>query len=212
MSKKILSFVALIMIIMLPNKVKAYCSNEEIIRRSSLAKNMSVSYDYIEENGSVSFNVVITNLQPELYIKDVYNQATYYYSGSELILYNFKPNKNYRFDVYGTGECNQRLYSHYITTPGYNPYYNDPVCTGVTHSICQKWVNINYNYDTFVSEVNKIKAKTNKQQQEITEEEPMGIYDYLIKFFISYYYIILPIIIIVCITIIIQKRKKDDLF
>lgn len=215
MSKKILSAIVLMVMIFFPLKASALCSNSEITRRSSLAKNISISYNYVEGNGQVSFYITLSNLQPDLYIKDVYNQQEYYYTSNELVLYGYKPNTSYRFDVYGTGECNQRLYSHYINLPGYNPYYSDPICIGVNSSICQKWVHINYDYDTFVKEVNNIKSKINKNNEEETEEEYLGIYDRILKFFISYYYIILPLIIVVCLIIIIiqqRKLKKEDLF
>lgn len=215
MIKKVFCIAVLTIAMLFPIKISAQCSNSEIIRRSSLAKNISITYNYIEENGQVSFYITLSNLQPDFYIKDVQNQKQYYYTSNEIVLYGYKPNTSYRFDVYGVGECNERLYSHYVNLPGYNPYYNDPICVGVNSSICQKWVNINYNYDTFVKEVNKIKQKTQVKEENQVEEEPLGIYDYILKFFISYYYIILPIIIVVCLVIIIiqnKKRKKEDLF
>ena len=212
MSKKVLITIILMIAIFCPTKVDGLCSNAEITRRSALAKNISITYNYIEENGKVSFYLTFTNMQPDLYLKDVANNRLYYYSTNEITLYGYKPNLSYRFDVYGTGDCNERLYSHYVTTPGYNPYYNDPICTGVNSSICQKWVNINYDYETFVKEVNKIKEKQKTNIEEPTTEEVVGFYDYLVNFFINYYFIILPMIIIVCLIIIIKKRDKDDLF
>lgn len=212
MSKKILLGIIFIITILYPIKVDGLCSNSEITRRSALAKNISITYNYIEENGKVSFYLTLTNLQPDFYIRDVATQNLYYYSTNEITLYGYKPNVSYRFDVYGTGECNERLYSHYVTLPGYNPYYSDPICNGINSSICQKWVNINYDYETFVKEVNKIKEKQMIDTEEPVVEEVVGLYDYLINFFVNYYFIILPIIIIVCLTIILMKREKDDLF
>lgn len=215
MIKKIFCIATFTIIMLFPTKIFAQCSNSEIIRRSSLSKNISISYNYIEENGQVSFYITLSNLHPDFYIKDVQNKKEYYYTSDEIVLYGYKPNTNYRFDVYGVGECGGRLYSHYVNLPGYNPYYNDPICIGVNNSICHKWVNISYDYDTFVKEVNKIKSKSQIQEEEKTVEETLGIYDYIFGFFISYYYIILPIVIITCLIIIIiqnNKRKKEDLF
>ena len=77
MIKKVL-YVAIFTIIMIfPVKISAQCSNSEIIRRSSLAKNISITYNYIEENGQVSFYITLSNLQPDFYIKDVNNQKEY---------------------------------------------------------------------------------------------------------------------------------------
>jgi len=214
MVKKMILSILVSIILLLPNSVSALCSNSEKVRLSSLAKNVSVTYDYVETENGVTFNITFTNLQPELYIKDTSNKNVYYYTANEMTLYGYQANSNYRFDVYGIGECNEKLYSHYVTTPGYNPYYRDAICNGVTGSICQKWVNISYDYDTFVNEVNKLKAKQMVDEEQQVVEEPLGFYDYLIKIFINYYYIILPVIIVTCIIIIIVKlkTKKEDLF
>ena len=212
MSKKIILFMTLMVLMILPHEVKAVCSNSEISKFSSFATNVSIAYDYVESNGQVSFNIVLTNLRPELYISDVANQTNYYYNNSsEIVLTGFKANRNYRFDIYA-GSCNSRLYSLYVTLPGYNPYYNDPICTGVTHNICQKWINMKYDYDTFVQEVKKIKAITEKKDEVIAEEKYLGIYDYILIFYTKYYFLILPAIIITCILVIIRERKKDSLF
>ena len=156
MLRKKIWLVALVAGIIFPMSVSAECSNAEKIRLSSLAQNISVTYDYVEVNGQVSFNIVLTNLQPGLIVKDVQNKIEYPYASNEIILYGYKPSTNYRFDIY-SATCTSRLYSHYVTLPGYNPYYNDPICIDVAHSICQKWTSIKYDYNTFIQEVTKIK-------------------------------------------------------
>lgn len=212
MKKRNILPILVFIILLLPSSVSALCSNNEKVRLASLARNISVTYDPIETETGVTFDITFTNLQPELYIKDVTYQYKHYYNENELTLHGYSPNTNYRFDIYGHGDCNIKLYSHYLTTPGYNPYYKDKVCEEFSASICQKWVNINYNYDTFILEVNKLKANQKENVKSNNDEKIMGIYDYLIEFFVNYYFIILPVIIVVCITLIIQLRKKDDLF
>lgn len=213
MFKRNLLFIIVAFTMFLPTNAKASCSNAEKARLSSLIQNVSITYDYVETNGQVYFNIAITNLQPDFYIKDVVKKQYHYYNGSnELILIGYSPNKNYRFDFYGTGNCNQKIGSNYITLPAFNPYYNDPICIGVSHSICQKWVNITYDYNTFVQEVNKIKQANINTNEEIIEEIPLGIYDYILNFYKKYYFIILPVIILAGTTYIIVQRKKDSLF
>lgn len=212
-TKKILYIFVICISMCFPSIVwAARCDNAEKINLSSLAQNISVTYDYIEENHQVSFHIIFTNLQPGLKIKDVTNNKEYYYNGSELTLYGYAPGKNYRFDVYANTTCNSRLYSHYVTLPGYNPYYDDAACNGVNASICQKWVNMNYDYNTFLNEVNKYKQNNTNEPIENNEQEILGIYDYIFQFIVKYYYIIFPIIIIGGISGIIVLRKKDDLF
>lgn len=212
MKKRNILPILLFIVLLLPSSVSALCSNTEKVRLASLAQNVSITYTPVETEAGVTFNITFTNLQPDFYIKDVRYQYMHYYIKNEMTLHGYSPNTNYRFDIYGTGDCNTRLYSHYITTPGYNPYYKDKVCEDFSGSICQKWVNINYDYDTFILEVNKLKANQKEDVKSNNDEKIMGIYDYLIEFFVNYYFIILPVIIVVCITLIIQLRKKDDLF
>lgn len=210
MSKRILLYIVVTTMLLLPSNIEAQCSNTEKVNMASLAQNVTITYDYVEANNT--FSIVFTNLQPGFKLKDVANRIEYLYSSSELVLYGYKPGTSYRFDIYGTGNCTNRLYTHYVTIPGYNPYYNDPICVGVNHSICQKWTSISYDYNTFIREVNNIKQKLNKEETLQDEEKVLGVYDYITAFFINYYYIILPIIIITCVIIIVVKRKKDDLF
>ncbi len=194
-----------------PSNILAVCSNQEKIRLSSLAKNISVTYDHIEQNNDVSFNITVTNLTSDLIIKDVSNNKFYGYTGTDITLYGYSKNKTYRFDIYGTGECYTKLYSHYVTLPGYNPYYNDPACVDVNAGICSKWVNMPYDYSVFLTEVAKYK-KSSTTIEETKEEEILGLYDYIIRFIISYYYIIFPVIIVGGIIGIIYLVRKDDLF
>lgn len=210
--KNILYLLIILIFICFPkNILAARCDNKEKIKLASLAQNISFTYDYTEENHQVSFYIIFTNLQPGLKIKDVSNNREYTYNGNEMTLYGYNPSSNYRFDVYADTTCKDRLYSHYVTTPGYNPYYDNILCEGVTASICQKWATINYDYDTFVNEVNKYKSN-NTAKTDRNEEKVMGIYDYIFKFITNYYYIIFPIIIILGTTGIIMLRRKDDLF
>lgn len=191
--------------------VSAQCSNSEKNKLALLAQNITTSYDYIEENGKVSFYITLSNLQPGFRVRDIAHGIDYYYTGEDIIIYNFVPNNNYRLDIYSTS-CTERLYSHYISLPGYNPYYMDPICIEVNHSICQKWVNMKYDYDTFIKEVNKIKDKKPNKTPIEEKQEVLGFYDYIIDFFVKYYYIMLPLIIIVCSIAIYKLRRKDDLF
>lgn len=210
--QKIIYYLITTIILFIPNIVGATrCNNTEKVALASLAQNISITYDYVEQNHQVSFYIIFSNLQPGLKIKDVMNNKEYYYNGPELVLPGYQPGKNYRFDIYAATTCDSRLYSHYVSIPGYNPYYDDPICQNMNIGLCQKWVTVTYDYNTFVNEVNKYK-QNNTIQIEEEQEEVLGIYDYIFNFFANYYYIIFPIIIVAGITGIIILRKKDDLF
>ena len=211
--KLLLSFVLLI----IPIQTKALlCSNENKVKFQTLASNITTSYTYIEENGTVSFQVVLSNITEGLIVKDIKNGVTYPYRGSEIVIPNLSQDTSYRFDIYTSDiDCHlENLYSHYITTPPYNPYYQDAVCIGMeNYPICQKWTKVNLTYEAFQQKVESLKQKDEKPIPTPEEEEvTKGIYDYLLEFYLDYYYIVLPVFIAGGIFIIYRYNKKNDLF
>ena len=48
-----------ILLFIFPPIVKAnICSNSEIVKYQELAKNIDITYDYIEENSNIIFNII----------------------------------------------------------------------------------------------------------------------------------------------------------
>ncbi len=197
-----------------PLKSKAIlCTNDEKVKYQTLARNITTNYTYTEENGTVKFQITLSNIQYGFSIVDVKNKVTYPYKGSEIIIPNLEEGTSYRFDVYtddlycGTNS----LYSHYVTLPSYNPYYQDSVCVGMeSYPICQKWTKMTLSYEDF-----KVKVESLKKVEEKPIEKPSthkNVYDYLLEFYLQYYYIILPTFIIGGIGIIYFYNKKNDLF
>lgn len=210
--KMLLSFVLLV----IPIQTKALiCSNENKVKFQTLASNITTSYTYTEENGTVSFQIILSNITEGLIVKDIKNKVTYPYRGSELVIPNLNQDTSYRFDIYTSDlNCNlDLLYSHYVTTPSYNPYYKDEVCTGMeTYPICQKWTKVTLTYEEFKQKVESLK-QTEEEPIPVPEEEvTKGIYDYLLEFYLDYYYIVLPVFIAGGIIIIYRYNKKNDLF
>lgn len=206
----------LFMAILFPFSVDAaLCDNAEKIRLQSLAQNITYSYDYIEENGNVSFTFTFNNMHSDLYLIDTKNKTTFNYSGEELVLGGFKDGTSYKFEVRTTNVfCNSStLYYIYITTPAYNPYYSDPICIGLDYKYCNKWQKNTFSYDDFIKDVENYKQSLIEQPEQI--EDVKGIFDTIIEFYSKYYYIILPIIIglgLIYIIILMIKRKRNDLF
>ena len=203
----------LCLIILFPITVNGLvCDNTTKVRLQKLAQNITTSYDYIEQDGNVIFDITFNNLNSELYLVDVVNEREYYYSGNVLQLGGFKSGTSYKFEVRTTNIfCNgPALYYLYVTTPHYNQYYNDPICNGVTYKYCNKWQKNDFTYEEFIKNVEEYKNTKN-----IIVEEPnevKGIFDYIMEFYISYYYIILPTIILISVIYIYVNRKKNDLF
>lgn len=203
----------LFLIILCPSYVNAaVCDNATKVRLQSLAQNITTSYDYIEENDNVTFNINFRNLSSELYITDITNGNKYYYNGSERSVTGFLPDTTYKFEVRSIDVlCSGKaLYYIYVTTPAYNKYYKDPICNGVNHKYCNKWQKVTLSYEQFIEEIEKYKYIP---EEEINNNENIkGIFDYITEFYLKTYYIILPLVIIICIIFIIVDRKKNSLF
>lgn len=201
------------LIILFPISVNGLvCDNATKVRLQRLAQNITTSYNYIEQDGYVTFDITFNNLNSELYLVDVANNRQYNYSGNVLQLGGFESGKTYKFevrstDVYCSGSV---LYYLYVNTPYYNPYYADPICDGFSYKYCNKWQKNDLSYEEFIKNVEE--AKRQIESEEEIQEEVKGIFDYIIDFYTSYYYIVLPIIIVISLVYILIQRKKNDLF
>lgn len=201
--------------ILVPITIKgAACSNSEKVAYQSLAKNISMSYEYIEENENTQFYVTFTNVLEGFYLKNLDTKETYYYTGSEMTISGLEQGKNYRYGIYTTyiGCDSIILYTHYLNLPYYNPYYKDELCTGIENfKYCNKWINKKITYEEFKKNVEKYSEKNNDVQEE-EKTENIGLFDIIVEFYLKYYILILPIIIISGIIIIRKHNKKHDLF
>ena len=211
-------FIMLILLIILfPIKTNALvCSNQDMVKLKSMAQNITTNYDYKEENNNVTFNITFSNLSPDLYLVDVTNKKNYYYNNTEMTYNGYKSGESYKFKVYSTNSlCDTSvLYTVYVTLPYFNSYYNNELCKGIEeYELCQKWSSVNISYNEFKNKVDKYKEVIEEENNENnTDNEVKGIFDYIRDFYISYYYIILPLIILISIIYIYNKNKKNDLF
>ena len=191
------------------------CSNEQRVNYQTLASNITTNYTYTEQNGTVTFQITLSNIYEGLIVNDIKNGTTYPYQGNELTITNLNPNTSYRFDIYTSDVyCRQEvLYSHYVNTPPYNPYYQDEVCVGAEKfALCQKWTQITMPYEEFKQKVEQLKKPAVEEPTINTKTTTKSFYDYAIELYLKYYYIVLPLFMIVGITIIYRYNKKNDLF
>lgn len=213
--KKWVIFVSTLFILFLPKTVHgSFCRDSEKVRLGNLANNITTSYQAIDNNGTISFQISLWNVSQELKIVDVEHQKTYY-PNERIVLGGYAPNKTYRFEVRtDRALCEDEILRNiYVVTPGYNPYYKDVVCEGVeTYYLCQRWTNMPLTHEEFVTKVNTYKEQFQKKEEPNEEEKKVkGIYDYLLDFFVNYYYIIFLVIIVGCSFGIYWYNKKNDL-
>ncbi len=212
--KKWVTILALVFMMILPNRVAAYaCSDSDKVRFSTIASNITTRVDLVESNGVVSFNVVFINVDSDLKIINPINGAAL--TGTEVVVTGLTPNTNYQFSVmtdrYGCSSFKLRTID--VTTPAYNPYYNDAICSDITdYKLCQKWTSFRGSYSEFVTTVQKYKDSLKTPNEEEPTESVKGIYDYIFEFLGEYYLIIFPVIIVAGSGTIYYLRKKKEFF
>lgn len=208
--KKIIFF--LILLISSMPTVKAECSDEEIIRLSKVANNITTSYEYEEK--TKSFNITFTNVNKSLVIKDVAHDK-YYNESVEFTIRNFKSG-DYKFSIEASDiNCTEDiLVTKYVNLPYYNKYYDTDDCKGIKeYSYCSKWVQKEISYNIFKKKITEYKESLNKEQKVEKIEEPLSekIKKVIVDIYVNYYYIILPVFITILCIIIYVKDKNDQI-
>ena len=159
------TIILMTLFILFPVSCKALnCSYAEQAKLRKVASSVTTSYDYIEENDNVTFNVTLTNITDEIYIHDSIKNIDYRFNGSsELVIDGYEPGTNVRYLIYPTkdGCTTSYLASKYVNLPYYNKYYKDPLCEGKSYSICSKWQKVTLSYDEFTKKINEYDKKNN---------------------------------------------------
>lgn len=208
---------AFLLFLLIPNNIKSYyCKFDEISRYKSLASNINTYYDYIENDGNISFTITLVNLNEELYIVDSTTNKKYFYNNSELSISGYSAGQSIKYYVYATNQnCNDDLlYTIRINLPDYNPYYSDDVCNDVNNYIyCKKWYKHSLNYEQFVDKVNSYKQSLIKPDVPIIDDSnDLGLWDIIIEIWVKYYYLILLPIIVICGIVIYCGNKKNNIY
>lgn len=196
-----------ICLLLFPFSIKAFCYSKDKVKFQKLAEN--IDYTYVFDENTKTFNIIFTNLQTSLSLNGVV------YTNQETTLTGFIPGNSYNFVVKtNDSTCyDEMIKTIYVTLPIYNANYNDPLCQGLhDYDICQKWGNYISDRSEFEKQIQKINTSVNENDNQISEEEYKGIFDYLANIFVNTYYIVLPIIIVVCLIGIYKLNKKDRLF
>lgn len=192
--------------------VYADCSNREISRLKKIASNVNISYEPIETDSGVTYDVIFLNMTNELIIRDTTARVSYPYKDNEMVLTGYKPNTNYKFKILPSNGCDVALVVKYVNLPAYNAYYKDPLCNGIEeYSLCQKWNNSNVSYESFISQVTKYRQSLNSSNNNPEDIVSPTIIDIIFNFLANYYYIICLAIIIILVPIIIILKRRERL-
>lgn len=215
MKKKL---ILLIMLLLSFIKVRALsyggCEYSRISKLKSYVTNVNVLYNYRLSGNSPIFSVTLTNITPEMYFIDSYSGETYFYNNTnagEITITNYYGNGG-QYNFYSNiGECyGIKLGTKYYKFPTYNVYYGSEVCKDIPeYSLCQKWIDNNYDYYTFYRLASEYKESLKKEDKVSNQTYKKTVLDNIVDFYINNYMYFLGIIVIICATIILIDRKKN---
>ena len=204
---KKLIFILLFLIFISIGEVKAdVCSNEEITILKEIAKQVKISYEYNYEKYDNSgnkiydnFDIIIENLNKDIYIKFQNKQIYYSYNESNdgtIVIGNSIPG-HYVFEIRAS-KCATKLNTISLEVPKYNRYSDDERCNNVDSNVikyCDEW------YQEIFSE--KIFSEAIEQyniSNESNEENSLNL-KYILCF------VCFLIFIIISIVLVIKKRR-----
>lgn len=197
---------------LIPNKARAYCTSSEKARLKKIVSNINITYDYEIVNSIAKFTIKFSNLTPDIYFKDPYDNR-YEVSdlqNNEIVLNNYFEGSSYAFNFYGRNSCSGSIISTlYVNTPNYNPYYQYSVCDDAKeYELCGKWVSHSLTRDEFIEKVNQYKQK-NGIIDNTDIKKDISYVDFAFSFIKMYGLYILIGLIVIIITIKIIRYKKD---
>lgn len=218
MKKKFL-FIALFILLFPLNIHATVCSDSQIKKFEFLAKEIQTTFDYIETSDDILFTINFHNVDDNLYLVD-------YNSSSSLLIYKkdesglisvpeCKTSTTYTFSVLNEDSvCESEIITRIkVTTPNYNKYYKDPLCSGIeNYSYCQKWSNLgSVSYNEFkrnVENYRKQQEDNNNTDNNVPEDNDTN----RIRNFIAnnYIYIIIGIVVISGVIVILYNNKKKN--
>src|SRR5574344_208178 len=205
----------------IPINANAYCNPTTKAKYNKMSANVNYTYDVIENDNGVSFNVSLLNANSNLYFNVNNNNKNYFYTGNNINIGTYLAGSKVIVKIYSvdndiTTGCNNLLLKNlYINLPNYNNFSKDELCIGIEdYQLCQKWTNVNMTYDKFKKKVEAYRKSLEKEPDivdPIVDEETF--LDKVFQFIASYYTIILIAIVVlgssgIVILTVKEKSKK----
>ena len=212
MKKYYFVIVFLLVLFVIPFRVKAACSYSDKVKFQKIAGNVNFSYNYVDTQYSVIFNITVSNLKNDIYMVDTSTGRTYYSNNEDFIIEGYKPGDTIRFDFYiKDSSCmSQTIFSNYVTLPSYNRFYKNTLCEGIENfDYCQKWFKHNMTYKEFYEGIIAYKNQRTSQVEIPEEKKEWDIL--IIEFWGKYYLFILLGIIAICMIIMYFYDRKNTL-
>ena len=199
------------------------CTNEEKELFQKYANNITYTIEPVidEENNSASFNLTFSGVY--LKFRVVYTvesiDAANYLPGesgdfSDVRLTDLEAGGMYVFQIKGVSRCythNFRTFT--INLPKYNPYSNYDICKDAReYKLCQRWADVNVDYDTLVQKVNEYKeSKKVVEEEKIKPTQNNNLFYEIYSKYYWYFLVALIIILSILIHLWIKEQKKNRL-
>jgi len=217
MKKRYLIITIILFLFRIPNTNASTCDNADILRVKGIANDITIEYVINEEYYKNNyFDVKITGLPEELYIKEETTGDTYKINLEENEMLEIPELKsgNYTFKIYYF-KCNNKLIRTInLKIPKYNNYANHPLCKDITKEEveeCYEWYQGDLTEETLKEKIDEYNKELEMKKAE--EEKNNTLFNRIKKILLNYYIYIIPaaLIIIIITTMIIVNRKRNIL-
>lgn len=222
MKKYYIFFLMVFTLLLMPNVVSAegVCDYKTMSDYRSLAGNVNITYSYRMEDDKPVFDVTISNLYDDMYVKDVSLNKKYdksnFDSNNDIVITGYIDDVQLKYQIYTRNvNCyDQLLSTKYVTLPNYNEFSADAVCIGAEeYSLCQRWGAVSVDYDTFIAKVKAYKERKKSAGEVIDFKHDKTLLEKIFSFVGSYYVYLVSLIIIIILIIAALKQiflKKNQ--
>lgn len=203
-------FLILMFFISINNAEAKVCYSEEIPLLKEISKQVKISYEYnydkYDNLGNKiydNFNIIIENLNNDVYIK-LQNDTIYYeYKDSNdggIVINDYKPGY-YIFEI-RSSKCSAKLSTVSLKIPKYNRYADDERCKNVNSDVvkyCDEWYQESFSEETFSKAIENYNNSI---------EDKANVKNSLLRYIL---FIVIFIIFIVAFMIFIINKKRSRL-
>lgn len=189
----------LICIFIFPLVSHGECDYQRKAELSRLAGNVKINYSYSIVDDTPIFNVNITNVSADLYVKDNYGNIINGEYSTE------KASGSYSYDIYSY-DCQEKLVTKSLTLPVYNSYSQTDECKKYPNfKYCNLWGNYSIDYYKFLDELNVYKKQSDKNNY---KEEKTSIFSIMLEVLLQHKVMIIILFSMFLITFFCLKLKK----
>lgn len=211
-------YLLVILLLLLPISVRAiginpYCSPDELNNSTDYTYNVAMNYFPVinEENDTVYYNVVISNLTSDMIL--FFNNKTYrgFNANKTEQIIRVYSGGNYSVQIYSY-KCKNEILSKTLKIPVYNKHYKSELCKGLTeYKQCQRWSGYTASDEKFEKDIKAIKEELEKSKPKEEKKKELSTKDKVIKFLKENWWIcaIVVVVLLIIITIAAPKKRKS---